>query len=474
MTQPPATGTPDASVEAGLAHALAGRPLDAVASFNRALAQQPDHPKALIFLGATLNGLGRHEEALGLADRALVTAPGPEAWIIRGDALRDLGRDEAALASFVEAGRWDARRFEALTKAARQHATLGQYDQALAAYDAALALRPDDAVARFDRGLVRLTVGDFAGGWADYAARLDKAEFHARSAGPLTALMAHLDPDLSLDDLRGKRLLLVSEQGIGDQVMFASLIPDLAALASELTCVCEPRLIGLFSASFPSVRVVDANATVFRHSDYDRIVPMADPARLLRGRREDFPGGAYLRPRSAVRERWVAKLGARPAGLRIGLSWRGGSPTTNAKRRSLGLETFAPILALPDCEFVSLQYGDVDAEIAAARAALGRPIRLFPKPEIDDFEELAGLVEALDVVVSVQTAVVHLAGALGKDCLAMLPYSPEWRYMANTSTMPWYRSVQLHRQAAPGDWNPVLREVTDALLARLGRSPAQS
>jgi tetratricopeptide (TPR) repeat protein len=474
MTQPPETDSPDASVEAGLAHALAGRPLEAVASFERALVLRPDHPRASIFLGATLNGLGRHEAALEVADRALAIAPSPEAWIVRGDALRDLGRDEPALASFVEAARWEARRFEALTKAARQHATLGQYGQALAAYDAALALRPGDAVARFDRGLVRLTVGDFPGGWADYAARLDKAEFHARSAGPLTALMAHLDPNLGLEDLRGKRLLLVSEQGIGDQVMFASLIPDLAALASELTCVCEPRLIGLFSASFPRVRVVDANATVFRHADYDRIVPMADPARLLRARREDFPGRPYLAPRAEVRERWAAKLGPRPAGLRIGLSWRGGGPTTNARRRSLRLEELGPLLDLPDCEFVSLQYGDVDAEAAAASAALGRPIRMFPKAEIDDFEQLAGLLETLDVVVSVQTAVVHLAGALGKDALVMLPSNPEWRYMAGSSTMPWYKSVELHRQAAPGDWAPVLAAVRDALLARLARAPART
>jgi Flp pilus assembly protein TadD len=474
MTQPPDPENPDRYTDLGISDAMAGRLEQAAANFSRALALRPDHPTAPFFLGAALNGLGRHEEALGVADRALALGPSGEAWIVRGDALRHLGRDQAALESFVEAARWDNRRFEALTKAAWQHVALRQYDEALAAFDAAIALRPADATARFDRGLIRLTVGDFEGGWSDYEARLRKAAFLKESAGPLTDLLARLEPVLHPEDLRGRRLLLVSEQGIGDQVMFASLIPDLAALASQITCVCDDRLGGLFAASFPEVRFPDARVTEFHHSDYDKVVAMAAPARLFRRRLEDFPGRPYLAPRAAVRERWAARLGPRPAGLRIGLSWRGGTPTTNAARRSLTLEQFAPILDLPDCEFVSLQYGDVADEVAAVSARLGRPVRVFPKAEIDDFEELAGLLDTLDVVVSVQTAVVHVAGALGKDCLVMLPYSPEWRYMASSPTMPWYGSVELHRQSSPGAWEPVLREVTDALKARLSRTSAST
>src|SRR5439155_351372 len=125
-----------------------------------------------------------------------------------------------------------------------------------------------------------------------------------------------------------------------------------------------------------------------------------------------------------------------------------------------------------DCEFVALQYGDVEAEVAAASAALGRPIRVFPRAEIDDFEELAALVQGLDVVVSVQTSLVHLAGALGVEALVMLPSVPEWRYMADVPSMPWYRSVRLYRQPAAGDWTPVIGEVRAALRARLDRAPA--
>ncbi len=127
----------------------------------------------------------------------------------------------------------------------------------------------------------------------------------------------------------------------------------------------------------------------------------------------------------------------------------------------------APVLDLPGCEFVSLQYGDVAAEVAAVNAGRGVPVRTFDPAETHDFEDLAGLIANLDVVVSVQTAAVHLAGALGTDCLTLLPHNPEWRYTASGSAMPWYRSVELYRQPEPGAWEPVVREVAEALKLRL-------
>ena len=325
---------------------------------------------------------------------------------------------------------------------------------------------------QFDRALLRLTLGDFAGGWDDYEARLRKPGFLTASGGPLTpGLVAQLERNLRPEDLRGKRVLVVSEQGIGDVVMFASLFPDILAAGAEVTCVCDPRLVRLFSASFPTIRFLDPATGELRRADIDKVVDFGELARLFRPRREAFPARPYLEPRAAVGSRWAEALGPRPPGLRIGLSWRGG--TTAVARRSVRLDQLAPVLALPGCEFVALQYGDVEAEVAAASARLGRPIRVFPKAEIDDFEDLAGLIAALDVVVSVQNSVVHLAGAIGQDCLALLPYNPEWRYMDRSRAMPWYGSVDLYRQAAPGDWAPVVGAVTEALTSRLNRRPAR-
>jgi ADP-heptose:LPS heptosyltransferase len=162
---------------------------------------------------------------------------------------------------------------------------------------------------------------------------------------------------------------------------------------------------------------------------------------------------------------WRERLG--PSGGRrpIGLSWRGGGPTTGAAARSIPLADLAPVLAAADCDFVSLQYGDVADEVAAVNAALPRPILRFEPGEIDDFEQLAGLVSALDRVVSVQTAVIHLAGALGHPCHVLVPNRPEWRYMAAGEAMPWYRSVRLFRQAAGESWSPAIGRVAAAIGA---------
>jgi tetratricopeptide (TPR) repeat protein len=457
--------TADECVDAGLAHALTGSMAQAAVSFQAALARQQNHPRAMMLLGPALVALGRNAEALAHADRALALAPSPEAWITRGDALHGLQDYEAALASYLEAAKSETRRPEALAKAASQQFILRRYDLARAAFDQSLALRPQDATVQFDRALLRLTLGDFEGGWRDYEARLRKPRFLKDSSGPLTAaVVAQLERNLRPDHLAGQRVLVVAEQGIGDMVMFASLFADLLAAGAEVTCVCDGRLVRLFAASFPGMRVLDP-AAALRRSDFDKVVDFGELARLFRGRREDFPGRPYLTASEPVRSRWAQRLGPPPPGLRIGLSWRGGAK--DVARRSLTLDQLLPVLDLPGCEFVSLQYGEVEAEVAAASARLDRPIRVFPKAEIDDFEELAGLIAGLDVVVSVQNSVVHLTGALGQDCQVLLPYNPEWRYMAEGPAMPWYASVTLHRQAAPGAWQPVVRAVTKALASRL-------
>jgi hypothetical protein len=192
---------------------------------------------------------------------------------------------------------------------------------------------------------------------------------------------------------------------------------------------------------------------------------MGSLGRLYRRDVADFPRRPYLSAPPAIRAHWAERLGPRPEGLRIGISWTGGLKQTRAERRSLPLAQLRPLLDLPGCEVVSLQYGDVADEVAAVNAGLATPVRLFPAEDLDDFADLAGLVQSLDVVVSVQNSLVHLCGALGQRCLTMVPHAPEWRYGASGSTMPWYGSVELFRQPEPRAWEPVIEQVRQALLA---------
>ncbi|MCW5759314.1 MAG: hypothetical protein KIS90_06065 [Phenylobacterium sp.] len=314
---------------------------------------------------------------------------------------------------------------------------------------------------------MRLQLGDF-GGWADYEARFGIRRFPETAGAQVTAaLSGALTTSPSADALAGRRVLLLGEQGIGDQVMFAGMIPDLQAVAASVTCVCEPRLVRLFRAAFPGASFAGPAEAQVRRSGIDRVVAMGSLGSAFRRTRADFPGRPYLTPSDAARARWAERLGPRTTRLRVGVSWRGGLPNTRRDQRSLALEQLAPVLGLPDCEVVSLQYGDAAAEIAAANASLSRPIRAFAATDLNDFDDLAGLVSNLDLVVSVQTALVHLAGGLGRPCLTLVPFNAEWRYMAAGETMPWYGSVRLLRQAGPGAWGPVIEAAAAAVAARL-------
>jgi len=453
-----------ALVSRGSALLALGRLDEAEATWRQALASHPGQDVVLWNLGMLLIERERHAEALGLADRTLAAAPGhARALLLRGDALAGLSRFEEAVAAFQSVPRQSEAAADALTKEALAHASLQRYDTALSLLNQVVARRPDDLFATFRRAIVRLATRDF-GGWKDYEARWRLPFFQVRSGGAVTRELA---PRLTLaptpDDLARQRVLLLAEQGIGDQVMFASLIPDLTRIAQAVACVCDERLIGLLRASFPGVGFAGPRQARVALGSIDRVVAMGSLGGAFRPTEDAFPGTPYLTPRPEVRARWSERLGPRTRPLRVGLSWRGGAPTTRRSLRSLDWPQLAPILDLSGCEFVSLQYGDVTADLAAAPV----PIRVFPAAEIDDFEDLSALAAELDVVVSVQTALVHLCGAIGQTCLTLIPHNPEWRYTASGSTMPWYRSVRTFRQAQPGDWAPVVAQVAETLRARL-------
>jgi hypothetical protein len=305
--------------------------------------------------------------------------------------------------------------------------------------------------------MLRLARREFAG-WDDYEGRLAVDRFKEESRGQISAeLFSELTVAPTPEALAGRRVLLIGEQGIGDQVMFASMLPDLLRTAASVTLVCEPRLVRLFRASFPGATVLSPHGAEVDADTIDLVVAMGSLGAAFRREAGAFPATPYLAPRPEVVAGWAERLGPR-RGRRIGLSWRGGAPVTRRSTRSLPLAALAPILALPGCEFVSLQYGEVAEELA------GFPqVRAFPRQQIDDFEDLAGLVANLDAVVSVQTALVHLCGAVGATCLTLVPRHAEWRYMIEGETMPWYGSVRLLRQEEPGAWGPVIARAAAAL-----------
>jgi Flp pilus assembly protein TadD len=460
----------DAHAHGDLGYALlaAGRAAEAEPLLRRAAELAPDDSGVLQNLGSALYKLGRVEEAAAPYWRAVRLDPRDSAAPRNlGTLLTDIGAGEAAL-ELADLAQPHHPRLAALIRA-DAFTNLGRYREAAALLDELVAAMPEDAPALYRRAFVRLLMCEFEGGWRDYEHRW-RIDSFVQDSAPIASrpLAPYLDVSTGLEGLAGRRVLLVAEQGVGDQIMFASMVPDLARAAGPVTFLAEPRLVRLFTDAFPQVEVRPMTDAHVAPSEFDKVMALGGLGRLFRNRPQDFPRTPYLRPSEAVRRRWAERLGPKTAALRIGISWRGGTKKTRGQQRSVDLAQLAPVLDLPGCEFVSVQYGDVDAELAAFNAGRANPVRVFPKAEIDDFEELAGLLEGLDAIVSVQTAVVHLCGAIGKECLTLITHRPEWRYTAEAAEMPWYPSVKLLRQMEPGRWDEVVARIVDDLGPRIG------
>lgn len=446
--------------------AAGGQEQEAEVLARKAHRISPAAPQPLWILSRLLQLQGRYEDALAIADAALaLNSSFGVAWQMRGDSLANAGREREAIEAYREALQDEALAFDTLVRLGKMHRALGETDEALAAFAQAARLQPQSAVPQHECGLLRLANGDFAEGWRDYAARWRLEDLSGTRGFVPLQMIPLLTTVPAKSDLIGKRVLLIGDQGIGDQVMFASMIADLRLTAKSITCLCEPRLMRLLQNAFPAVSFVHPSGAQIDSEAVDVLLAMSSLGSAFRTSAADFPGRPYVKAQPDGAARWAARLGERPAGLRVGLSWRGGVPQTGRADRSMDLAALRPLLETPGCEFVSLQYGDVAAEIEQMNAGLASPIRHFPAEELYDFQDFADLIENLDLVVSVQNSTVHLAGALGKACVALLPQYTEWRYLRRGSQMPWYGSVHLIRQARKAAWAPVIAGAADILQA---------
>lgn len=441
-----------------------GNPEEGLVHLREAHRLAPDDGVLLRSLVVTLVEAGLFDDGLDIAERAVKGNPGSaEAQRCLGFVLQNLHDPARASVHYEEALRLGMNDAEFHNDRAVVAQDLGRLTEAFECYEQALARRPDFPQSVFHRGLARLLTGDYARGWADYEAR------HA-VPGLLSARPVSF-PSWDGTPLAGRTLLVYGEQGLGDEIMFASCLSQAMAAGGECIIECAPKLQGIFARSFPEATVYAAapdrrmpQAIASRRIDCE--LASGSLPRLFRRGLDDFPRHqGYLKADPARVARWRDRLGQLGGGLKVGISWRGGVHKTRGPLRSFTLERWLPMLRLSGARFVSLQYTTgADSEVAQLEKLHG--VRVVHWPEaIADYEETAALVDALDLVVSVCTAVIHLGGALGKTVWVMVPFSAEWRYGASGESMAWYPSVRLFRQPAFGQWEPVISAVA-AELAR--------
>jgi tetratricopeptide (TPR) repeat protein len=433
---------------------------EAMSCLSRALAGDPENIVVLTNLGNAHVRTKRPAEALSWYDRALALHPGhAEALTGRGTALGALGRFDEALASFDEALRIEPKAFATHLNRGNSLLALARLDEALRSYDEAIALDPENPEAHFNAAIARLCRGDFRAGWKEYEYRWKKKEF--------ATLRNDLPQWRGEQELRGKTIFLVAEQGFGDVIQFVRYAPLIAGRGAKVVLGVQRPLKALLATVAGVSQVLGDSEPL---PDFDLSCPLLSLPLAFGTELATIPANVpYIRPYEERVARWRDRLPQRGR-LRVGVCWAGTSAHSNNNRRSLPLARFATVLSVPDVDFVSLQREVEDSDSAILRdygvVELGR--------EFEDFADTAAVLSMLDLVITVDTSVAHLAGAMAKATGVLIPFAPDFRWMLHRTDSPWYPTMRLFRQTAMGDWSEPLARIRQELTALAQRRVASA
>ncbi len=447
-----------AHVHRNLGDALqaAGRNDEAIASYRAAIAVAPNEAGAHNNLGNVYLHLGQLEEAAACYQRAVQYDPRLlQAQSNLGDVLTKLGNAEAGLACAQRVLALDPNFPDGHLNMGVCYWRMGLFPEAETCYRRAIALRPDFADAHLNLGLLLLLHGRNEEGWREY-------EWYQRSPTHLHRQRNFATPAWDGSPVEGKTILAYADQGFGDTLQFVRYLPLLLAQsrAARILVECQRPLI-------PLLRQLGNAQIEFVPQDPSQPVPAHDfhlalfnlPL-ALRYFEPLKTEGPYLQADASKRTEWRARLGSTRT-PRVGIAWSGNPAQADDRRRSMTPETFQPILQVPGITFVTLQIdprGPLPPVIAEAGV-------LDLREHIADFTDSAALLAELDLIITVDTSVAHLAGTLGRPVWTMVSFIPDWRWGRDRHDSPWYPSMRLFRQPQPGDWDTVVKEVAAALRA---------
>jgi tetratricopeptide (TPR) repeat protein len=453
---PPLAGAAPAGIREAIELHRSGRLAEAVAAYQRMLAALPDEPQLLLGFGTLLLQAGELQRGLALLDRLLAVAPNhPVALSNRGNALRSLGRAAEALASYDRAIAAKPDYASAYYNRAALLQELRRFDEALRDYDRAIALSPQLADAHWNKALLHLVRGNYEDGWRLYEWRWQGPQKdEVRSfAQPLW---------LGREPLQGRRILLHAEAGLGDTIQFCRYAPLVSALGAQVALEVQAPLQSLLATLKGAHRLVRRGDPL---PEFDLHCPLLSLPLALKTTVAAIPAAVpYLFADPQKVNDWRLRLGA-AARPRVGLAWSGSALYSNDRERSMPAGLLAELLSLP-VEFHVLQK-EVRPDDLATLQRLGRV--QWHGERLHEFSDTAALVELMDLVVSVDTSVAHLAGALGKEVWILLPFNPDHRWLLDRSDSPWYPTATLLRQSRPGDWPGVVTEAVRRLAAFAAR-----
>jgi Flp pilus assembly protein TadD len=481
--------TIDQAFRLAFAHQAAGRLREAEALYRQILAVRPKHadslhllgviagqrddnatavewiekaiavtPNAAIYhnnLGAFSRRLGRMEEAMAAYRKAVELQPDyADARYNLGNVLRDTGQLAQSVAEYREAVRLRPGHAETHNNFGFALLDLGRVEDADAEYREAIRLKPDYADAHLNLAFALLVRGDFEHGLSEYEWRIRRP---AHGMPPLP------QPQWDGGSLDGKTILVRSEQGLGDGIQFVRYVTLLAARDATVILECLPELRRLFQGMSGVRQVVSRGEPP---PPFDMHCPLASLPLMFGTRLESIPATI---PYLQADPRWIEDQALRlavPAGpLNVGLVWAGNPDHRNDRKRSLSLAQLAPLAEVKGVRFFSLQKGKPAEQVRTPPRGMDM---VDAAGEWTDFADTAALIARLDLVITVDTAVAHLAGAIGRPAWVLLPFSPDWRWLLGREDSPWYPTLRLFRQGAPGEWEAVMTRVAKELGAAAG------
>jgi len=415
----------------GRARQVAGNSEGAIEAYRSVLELSMNHPDARNNLAVALSETGQLDAALVEIDFVVSNNPNyVEAHLNRGNILRDLGRNDAAVS----------------------------------AYQKVLELDPNSVDGHLNLGLTLLCLEQFEAGWQEFDWR-----WQTENLKPFARKFAV--PEWQGEALNGHKLLIWTEQGLGDEILFSTILPDVIGRigADAIIFECETRLAGLYQRTYPYIQVIskeknDPRAEQVAHPSYDVQISAGSLARHFRARSDDFPGEiSSLLADPEKKALWSERISALGPGLKVGIAWRGGMLGSLKKRKSIELTLFEAILRQENCHFINLQYGDCRDDLALAKN-IGVTVHDWPDVDpLADLETQTAQIANLDLVIQTSNASVHLAGALNIPIWNLVAFSADWRWGHTGERSLWYPSMRICRQETGRDWEGLIRRVADEL-----------
>ena len=424
---------------------------EALQSYDRALTLSPDDLSTLKDRGCALSFLNRHEEALACFDRALALKPGDPYFLYkRGGELADLNEHEAALECFDQAFAIAPGDADALGDRGTVLSALQRHAEALASFNQALEIEPESALTHWNRGLALLRMGDFEQGWKEYEwrSKLNSSSARRQFAQPRWQ---------GEQPIAGKTVLLFAEQGFGDAIQFVRYVPLVAAFGAKVVLQVHPALKNLLAGMSDAIVGFNEELPAF-----DLHCPLMSLPLAFNTRIETIPAiTPYLFAAKERTQAWSERL-PKSDMPRIGVGWAGNPNFEADKSRSIGLTPLLPLFSVPGIQFISLQK---DLRSGDEELLRQHPQVIHLGGELADFSDTAAIMSQLDLVISSDTAPVHLAGALGRPVWILLQRSPDWRWMFDREDTPWYPSARLFRQSETGNWRGLIDKVVAQLAS---------